>query len=173
MELLERAQVLDDLSGFLADAAAGDGRLVLIAGEAGIGKTSIVRTFAEVHRASATVLAGACDNLTAPSPLAPLADIALVSDPDLARMLAERTSADRIFARLLDLLTRPGPPLLVIIEDAHWADESTLDLLRFLGRRITLTRALVLVTYRDDEHADDDPLGWLSVIWRPARACTA
>ena len=158
MELLERAQVLADLSGFLADAARGDGRLVLIAGEAGIGKTSVVRSFAGLHRADARLLAGACDNLTAPSPLAPVADIARTADPELGQMLAERAGADRIFARVLDLLTRPGKPALVIIEDAHWADESTLDLLRFLGRRIILTRALVLVTYRDDEQAPDGPL---------------
>ena len=156
--MLERAQVLDDLSGFLADAAAGDGRLVLIAGEAGIGKTSVVRRFADVHRADAWVLAGACDNLTTPSPLAPVADIARAADPDLGRMLADRAPADRIFARVLDLLTRPGKPVLVTIEDAHWADESTLDLLRFLGRRITRTRALLVVTYRDDDHAQDGPL---------------
>ena len=158
MALLERAQVLDDLSGFLADAAAGEGRLVLIAGEAGIGKTSVVRQLSDVHRADAWLLAGACDNLTAPSPLAPVADIARAVDPDLGQMLADRAPADRIFARVLDLLTRPGKPVLVTIEDAHWADESTLDLLRFLGRRITRTRALLVVTYRDDEHAQDSPL---------------
>ena len=133
MELLERAQVLRDLSELLADAAKGDGGPVLVAGD--------------------------CDHLDAPSPLGPLADIArAIGDHDFGRLLTERTGTDQIFARLLDLLTGRGRPFLVIIEDAKWADQSTLDLLRYLGRRITSTGALVLVTYRSDEHADDDPL---------------
>jgi DNA-binding CsgD family transcriptional regulator/tetratricopeptide (TPR) repeat protein len=159
VELLERAQVLRGLSELLADAAKGDGRLVLLAGEAGIGKTSVVSRFAQLHAADARVLTGACDHLDAPSPLGPLADIARAGgDHDFGRLLTERTGINQISARLLDLLTGRGRPFLVIIEDAHWADASTLDLLRFLGRRITSTRALVLVTYRSDEHADDDPL---------------
>jgi predicted ATPase len=149
VELLERAQVLLDLSDLLTEAAAGDGRLVLIAGEAGIGKTSVVAAFAQLHASDALVLTGGCDNLAAPSPLAPVADIARASgDHELGRMLAERTGTDLLFARLLDLLTGRGRPFLVIIEDAHWADESTLDLLRFLGRRITSERRALAPTGR-------------------------
>jgi predicted ATPase len=56
------------------------------------------------------------------------------------------------------LLDRGARPQVVVVEDAHWADEATLDLLVFLGRRMERTRALLMVTYRDDELAVDHPL---------------
>jgi predicted ATPase len=164
MELLERASVLDELDGVLAATAAG-GRVVLVAGEAGIGKSAVVRGFAERHSADARFLLGACDPLLTPRALGPLHDLGRQTGGQLAALLAAGSLRERLFAALLDELDQEARPQVVVVEDAHWADEATLDLLVFLGRRMERTRALLLVTFRDDELGADHPLraavGWL------------
>ncbi|MGH2562862.1 MAG: ATP-binding protein, partial [Thermomicrobiales bacterium] len=86
MELLERTPYLRELDGLLREAAAGRGRLVLLGGEAGVGKTSLVRRFASEAHPTARVLAGACDPLSTPRPLGPLLDIAAAVGGDLGRL---------------------------------------------------------------------------------------
>ena len=157
MDLLERSRVLEELDGELAGAAGG-GRVVLVAGEAGIGKSALVRSFTERHAADARVLLGACDPLLTPRALGPLHDIARQTGGHLAGLLATGGPREQLFAALLDELDRGARPRVVVVEDAHWADEATMDLLVFLGRRMARTRALLLVTYRDDELAADHPL---------------
>jgi predicted ATPase len=81
-------------------------------------------------------------------------------------LLAAGSPRERLFAALLDELDQEArPQVVVVVEDAHWADEATLDLLVFLGRRMERTRAVLLVTFRDDELGADHPLraavGWL------------
>jgi predicted ATPase len=63
-----------------------------------------------------------------------------------------------VFAAALDDLQRGRPPALLVIEDAHWADEATLDFLRFIGRRIVRLPALLVITFRDDETGPTHPL---------------
>ena len=157
MDLLERASVLGELGGLLAATATG-GRVVLVAGEAGIGKSALVRQFTEERSADAWFLLGACDPLLTPRALGPLHDIARQTGGRLAALLAAGGPREAVFAAFLDELHLGGRPRVVVVEDAHWADEATLDLLVFLGRRIERTRALLLVTYRDDEVAPDHPL---------------
>jgi DNA-binding CsgD family transcriptional regulator len=161
MNLLERSSALGELGGLLAATAAG-GRVVLVAGEAGIGKSALVRRFAERQSADARFLLGACDPLLTPRALGPLHDIARQTGGRLAELLAAGESRERLFAAFLDELDPGGRPRVVVIEDAHWADEATLDLLVFLGRRMDHARALLIVTYRDDQVAADHPL--LAVI---------
>ena len=155
-QLLERERCLLDLSDWLDAAAANGGIVALVAGEAGIGKTTLLQQFARQQRKVPRVLWGACDALFTPHPLAPLHDIARQVQKGL---LAAITAGDRdaIFNAALDELER-GPPALVVLEDMHWADEATLDLLKFLGRRIQRTRSLLVVTYRDDEVGTRHPL---------------
>ena len=157
MDLLERSSALGELGGLLAATATG-GRVVLVAGEAGIGKSSLVRQFAERHSAHAWFLLGACDPLLTPRALGPLYDIARQTGGRLAELLAAGGPREAVFAAFLDELDQGGRPRVVVVEDAHWADEATLDLLVLLGRRLERTRALLLVTYRDDEVAPDHPL---------------
>jgi len=145
MELLERDGLLRDLDDRFAEAAAGNGRMVLVAGEAGIGKTSLVRVFAERCGGRAHVLHGACDPLATPRPLGPFLDMLAPGEELAGGSRAEQLAACRA------LLVRQGGPTVAIIEDVHWADEATLDALRFIGRRLQGMSALVLVTYRDDE----------------------
>ncbi len=151
-ELVEREPALSALRGRLHDAAAR-GQVALVAGEAGIGKTSVLRALAAAH---SPVWWGACDALQTPHPLAPLLDIAR----DHRTCFAERLAGPRpaLFEAVLDELRLAPAPVLVVIEDAHWADDATLDLLKFLGRRIERTRALLAVSFRDDEVTAMHPL---------------
>jgi DNA-binding CsgD family transcriptional regulator/tetratricopeptide (TPR) repeat protein len=157
MDLLERASLLDELSGVLAATATG-GHVVLVAGEAGIGKSALVRRFTERHSADARFLLGACDPLLTPRALGPLHDLGRRAGGRLAALLAAGSSREQLFAALLDELDQGARPQVAVVEDVHWADEATLDLLVFLGRRIRQTRAMLLVTYRDDELGADHPL---------------
>ena len=156
MDLLERAAEIDALKALLRRVATAGGSLVLLGGEAGVGKTALVRHLCDRARATARILVGACDALSTPRPLGPLLDIAAAGS-ELARLVAADAPRPALFRAALDVLTAEVPTLFVV-EDAHWADEATLDLLRFLGRRIQATRSLLLVTYRDDEVGPGHPL---------------
>jgi predicted ATPase/DNA-binding CsgD family transcriptional regulator len=159
MELLERESFLADLDHLLADAAAGRGRLVFVGGEAGVGKTAFVSRVAESARKTARVLVGACDPMSTPRPLAPVLDIAVALGGTLERLLADSGQPrHRILRAILGELSGGLRPTVAIFEDAHWADEATLDLLRFVGRRCGATRLLLIVTYRDDEVGPTHPL---------------
>jgi len=91
-----------------------------------------------------------------PRPLAPLHDIARQTQKALLAAIAAG-NREAIFTAALDELER-GPPALVVLEDMHWADDATLDLFKFLSRRIHRTHALLVITYRDDELGPRHPL---------------
>ena len=157
--LLERAVFVDQLTTWLGDAAASQGRLALIGGEAGVGKTALVQQLALDSRRQARVVVGACDPLVTPRPLGPLFDIAPSLHADLEALLESQSiDRDKVFRALLADLSHATRPTLMVVEDVHWADEATLDLLRYLGRRISSTRALIVATYRDDELGPNQPL---------------
>jgi DNA-binding CsgD family transcriptional regulator/tetratricopeptide (TPR) repeat protein len=145
VRLVERRAQLAALDEHLSAAAEGEGRLVAVGGEAGAGKTALVRQFA-ADREDIRVLWAACDGLFTPQPLAPLHDLGLSPDGPQRE----------VFARTLEALS--GGPTLVVVEDVHWADEATLDLLLYLARRLERTKTLLVATYRDDEIGADHPL---------------
>ena len=122
--------------------------MVSIEGEAGIGKTSLALSFADAHRHDARVYAGGCEHLTTPEPLGPLRDIARDSQ---GRFTVAATSQLITFESLQRLLTVGREPGLLLVEDIHWADDPTLDLFRYLGRRIRHAPVLVVTTFRSDE----------------------
>ena len=133
--LLEREEALDALRAAWEQAAAGHGRLVLVGGEAGAGKTAVVRGFcAEVN---APVLHGQCDPLFTPRPLGAFLDV-----------LPGVGAAHEIVP---ELVRATAGPAVVVLEDVHWADEATLDALRLLARKVEVMPLLVLATFRDDE----------------------
>src|SRR5512132_4720949 len=99
MNLLERSSALGELGGVLAATAAG-GRVVLLAGEAGIGKSALVRRFAERQSADARFLLGVCDPLLTPRALGALHDIARQTGGRLAELLAAGSSREQLFAAL-------------------------------------------------------------------------
>ena len=156
MDLLERGEFLAELEKSFGDVASGNGRVVLVSGEAGIGKTSLVEQFAETQKMHGRILWGACDALFTPRPLGPLYDIAHQIHGKLLGLLEDEAPRASIFSAALDELQKPRT--LIVIEDVHWADEATLDLLKFIGRRISRLKSLLVITYRDDEVKADHPL---------------
>ncbi|WP_172296864.1 AAA family ATPase [Pseudoruegeria sp. HB172150] len=157
-DLLERDNDLAALEAAFADACAGTGRIVLVSGEAGIGKTSLVESFAARHHDTARVLRGYCDPLLTPLALGPLHDISRSLGTDLAAQIDRGARTSTLFAQLLDTLLAPIRPAILVVEDIHWADEATLDLLKYLGRRLDAARVLLIATYRDDEVQRHDAL---------------
>ena len=156
--LLERDDQIHELERYLVDSTQGAGSLVLLGGQAGIGKTALVREFCRRAQEQARVLVGACDSLSTQEPLAPLFDIVDALDADSRRRFQRaRTRLER-FRAFLELLRDPGRPGLVVFEDVQWADEATLDLLRYVGRRIGGAHSLLIATYRNDEVGPDHPL---------------
>jgi DNA-binding CsgD family transcriptional regulator/tetratricopeptide (TPR) repeat protein len=156
--LLERSEALDALAGAVAAAADGHGSIALVTGEAGIGKTSLVRAFAERAQARARLLLSACDDLMASRTLGPLRDAALLgSRGPLAAALADGAPIDGVFPALLEELA-VDPPTVLVVEDVHWADDATLDVLGYAARRIEPLGALLVLSFRDDEIAPRHPL---------------
>jgi DNA-binding CsgD family transcriptional regulator len=150
-QLLERGESISALSGLLASVQAdATGRLVWIGGEAGVGKTSLLRRFCEFHPKPARALWGGCEPLRTPRPLGPFLDIAGTVGGELARLVAAAARPHEVTVTLLDALRGQNVTVLVL-EDLHWADEATLDVLTLLAERIRSVPALVLASYRDDE----------------------
>lgn len=146
--LLEREEPRSRLEAALAAARGGRGHIVSVEGEAGIGKTSLAMSFTEAHRGDTRIHAGGCEHLTTPEPLGPVRDIARESE---GRFAVSTTSQLTTFEALLRLLSSGRTPGLLLLEDIHWADDATLDLLRYLGRRIREAPILVVTTFRNDE----------------------
>ncbi len=157
MELLERAPFLQTLGEYADEARRGSGRLVLVSGESGMGKTALVEAFQQQTNRTRW-LWGACDGLLTPRPLGPLFDIAAQLDSELSDLCRAGAPRDQLFDAFLAEINSPASLTVAVIEDAHWADEATTDLLSFLGRRLGRMKTLLLVTYRDDELGGDHPL---------------
>ena len=154
--LLERSEQLGVLKSELdAVAGSGRGRLVLIAGEAGIGKSAVVDAFC--GGLDISVLRGACEALFTPRPLGPLVDIGDQLGGKLAAVVDAGVTPSDLVAALAGELRR-GAATVVVLEDLHWADDATLDVVRLLGRRCDAFPALVVATYRDDELERTHPL---------------
>ena len=153
-ELLEREAELRGLSRLLGSARGGEGRIALVYGEAGIGKTALLTEFARPHARELRLFWGACDPLSTPRPLSPLLDIAWTQGGQVAGRIAAGASREAIFQALFEEVRSPKPTAIVVIEDLHWADDATLDLIKFLGRRAPRTSALLVLTWRDEVGAD-------------------
>ncbi|AQZ60501.1 LuxR family transcriptional regulator [[Actinomadura] parvosata subsp. kistnae] len=182
-----RARELAALGDALARSRAGASSTVLVGGEAGVGKTRLIKEFTDHRAGDARVLVGGCLELgTEGLPFAPFTAVlrglvrelgrdavaALVPGGNargLARLLPEfgepgkdgPEARARLFEQVLGLLERLAEerPVVLIVEDAHWADRSTRDLLTFLVRyQRTAARLLIVVTYRTDELHRNHPL---------------
>lgn len=155
---LERGSFIEKLAKLLAEIKLGQGRMVFLGAEAGGGKTSLIRHFCAGVRRTARVLVGICDPLSTPQPLGPLWDIAVEVGGNLTRLIHDGEKPEHIFHAFLDELRNDRNSHLVIFEDVHWSDEASLDLLRFIGRRIESTHALVIASFREDEIEEQHPL---------------
>jgi DNA-binding CsgD family transcriptional regulator/tetratricopeptide (TPR) repeat protein len=155
--LLERELQLATLDEYAAEARRGEGRLVLVSGEAGVGKSALLEEFEHRHP-DARWAWGACDGLFTPRPLGPLLDIAGQLGGGLRETTARGATREELFQSLLGSLDRTDGMTALVFEDVHWADEATLDLLRFVGKRMRALPVLLFVTYRDDEIVPGHPL---------------
>lgn len=169
---LERDPFLHELEAARTGAVAGHGCAVFVGGEAGIGKTTLLERFVarvEAIDDRARVFWGSCDALYTPRPLGPLLDMARQARGTLEELVRGGADRERLFTGMLDELSRAMPHTVAVFEDVHWADEATLDLLKFLVRRIGRTPGLLVLTFRDDEVDAAHPLrGLLGEL--PARA---
>src|SRR6266700_3860445 len=157
--LIERAGFLASLEGLLGEALDGSGRLVLLGGEAGVGKTTLAEALAAPARADdaaagPAVRRGSCDNVTTAEALGPILD----AFPELITAVDDEAGVSmlRLFRNVRGALS--GSPMLLLLEDVHWADEATLDILRYLGRRLAGVRLMILATFRSEEVGRDHPL---------------
>jgi DNA-binding CsgD family transcriptional regulator len=168
------------LRNALAAALSGHGSLVLIGGEAGIGKTALAEALlTEAAQQGALVLVGRCYDLAETPPYGPWAEaIARAprgndapAPPDFGGAGAGSQAA--LFAQVRDYLAALAAtqPLVLLLDDLHWADPASLDLLRVLGRHLADLPILVLATYRADELTRRHPLYQLiPILVREARA---
>lgn len=167
MSLFERDQFMREMTSALAGARAGSGSIVLVCGEAGIGKTALVDRFAqEAVVAGCSCLRGACDAFFTPRVLGPLFDFARHAGGRFEETAQANPDRERLFSMLLNELHH-SRGTAVIVEDVHWADEATLDMLRFLARRIREAAAVLVITYRDDELPPRHPLRALLGVLPP------
>lgn len=150
--LVERDALLAELVTDLDDALAGTGRVIFLGGEAGVGKTALVRSLARLARPRCRVRIGGADNVTTPGALGAFQD----AIPEIAASVTAGGDRIRLFRELRDLIA--AAPALLVLEDLHWADEATLDAVRYLARRIETSPVLVVATYRHDEITARHPL---------------
>src|SRR5499427_4334040 len=151
--LVEREGFLASLEQLLDEALGGSGRLVFLGGEAGVGKTALAAALAEAA-SGPVVRRGSCDSITTAEPLGPILDAV----PELAEIVDQDAGMSRLrlFHKIRGLLSES--PMLLVLEDVHWADEATLDILRFLGRRLAGAELMILATFRSEEAGGEHPL---------------
>jgi DNA-binding CsgD family transcriptional regulator/tetratricopeptide (TPR) repeat protein len=145
--LLERDAPLGVFAAAVDDARRGLGGVLLLSGEAGIGKSALVRRGTELVVRDIRVLVGACEPLSTPRPLGPVRDLA-VAGGRLDDLVEMGGSPSEVFDALREELA--GEPTVVVIEDLHWADEATLDVVRLLARRVSTMPVVLVVTMRSD-----------------------
>ncbi|MEA2023177.1 MAG: AAA family ATPase [Actinomycetota bacterium] len=168
MDFVGRDSELDQLVTALDSASDGNGRFVVIRGEAGIGKTELLNSFCDGRGTSIDVLFGTCEDLTTPRPFQPL--YAIANDAPEIRESLQAADTFAVARALLSRLNGRGASTVVVIDDAHWADQATLEVLKYVGRRIADTRGLLVVLIRDEDTPVEHPLRNVVASVPPASA---
>jgi DNA-binding CsgD family transcriptional regulator/tetratricopeptide (TPR) repeat protein len=161
MQLVERDTELRALAEIATSSANLRGQIVVISGEAGIGKTTLLDTFVRQWVGSRSVLWGHCDDLLTPRPFGPIFDLAAYLGDRVNGLLRDGASGALLFPEILTALTALPSGSILIIEDAHWADHATIDLLRYIVRRLVTLRLMLVLTVRPDEISEDQGIGGL------------
>src|SRR5215469_8507157 len=157
--ILEREDELVVLTGAVRAAAGGHGSVVLVMGEAGIGKSSLVEAVRPHLPAEGRMFVGYCDDLATPRTLGPIQLGAQGGEhPVAVAAVGDGSDRDRVLTALRTGLDWAEHPTVLVIEDIHWADDATLDALRYLIRRIADLPTVLILTYRDDELDREHPL---------------
>jgi|GEM_PF-94931 len=162
-ELAALATALDGLQ------RRGEGTVVCVSGPPGLGKTTLVARAVADAGDELVVLAAACEDLMTPRALGPFRDMVLPDGRPLVEDDEVSSDLSAVLRRLHDLVARDGP-VVVVVEDLHWADDATVDLLRMLVRRGPGLPAVLLMTYRDEDIGVDHPMRrLLGSLRAPAR----
>jgi ATP/maltotriose-dependent transcriptional regulator MalT len=151
LELLERESALELLAQAVADATIGGGSLVLVEGEAGVGKTALLRRFVDLNGGETRTLWGACDPLFTPRPLGPFVDVAEAVGGDLLTTVRSDAKPYDVAGSIMRELASTDAPTLLVLDDMHWADEASLDVLRLVARRVEGLPLVVVASYRGHE----------------------
>jgi ATP/maltotriose-dependent transcriptional regulator MalT len=151
MQLTERESEIESLSALTSIAAQQRGQLVLVAGEAGIGKSALLETFVSQAPPTTKILWGYCDDLLTPRPFGPIFDLALGLGDRVSKLMQQGVTGAELFPEVLAAIAALPAGSILIIEDLHWADHATIDLLRYLVRRMVTVRVIVILTFRSDE----------------------
>jgi len=166
--LVEREEPLEELLALAERTNAGQGAIALLSGEAGIGKTSLLEEFRDRARPHSPVAWGGCEALFTARPLGPLRDMTASFGNGVRALIENNAHPAQLFDALWrEIAARPGGSVL-IFEDVHWADRATLDLLRFLGRRIFTMKVLIVMSFRDDEIDAKHPLTQVTADFPPS-----
>lgn len=153
---VERTQLLERVAALRQ--REGVGGSVMVFGEAGVGKTSLLRVVRQRAGSDVQWLWGTCEPLLSAPPLGPLIDLLDQLPLSLAAAVRSGHRIQDVLAGVLAMLRDRAAPIVLVIDDAQWADSATLDLLRYVGRRLDATRALLVLSYRDDALLADHPL---------------
>ena len=153
--LIERDDQLAILQDVLS-APVDHGRTVLLSGQTGNGKTSLVNAWLKGLDHRFRVLMASCEPVGIPAAFAPLYEIADQLPKDLCDAITSGSGRQSVNLGMLDVLKNDR--VVLVFEDMHWADEGTLGLVRFLGRRIGATNSCLIVTYRSEELDLNPPL---------------
>src|SRR3990167_8564388 len=156
--VIERDRQISALKAQAPAIASGRGHIALVSGEAGIGKSTLIRKLAAAMPEGWRAGLGACDALFTPRPLGPVRDMAGVFGPEVEALVQRGADRQALYPALLAALKDGKGPFLLVWEDLHWADFATLDLLRYLGRRIAFLPVFLVITFRGNEIGDDHPL---------------
>lgn len=156
------------LGQLLDRATNGAGRLAVVRGDVGAGKTALLRAFlSEVpHNVDAAI--GYCDGIATPRPLSPIHDLARSLGNGLSALLLRSASREEIRDHLLERYQRE--PVVLAIEDIQWADDATVELIRQLARRIDETCAMLVLTYREEPQT---PVGMARLLGQLATSPSA
>jgi predicted ATPase/DNA-binding CsgD family transcriptional regulator len=149
---------MESLQAMFENVATAEGHCALVSGEPGIGKTSLTKTFCSEIKDEASIYQGTCDALFTPRPLAPVYDILWQMNSDLNESTEENVDRTLLFTKIYRVLKESKKTSVVVIEDIHWADEATLDFIKFLARRINQLHCLFILNFRDDEIHVNHPL---------------
>ena len=154
---MERDRELHRMMTAFDRAGHGSGRVLLVSGEAGLGKTRLVTEFLGRVAGRARTFQGGCDDLLTPRPLGPFRDIVRFADEPLGAVDPDDRNA--LLDALLDVLGGdPDRPAVLCVEDVHWADQATVDVLCVLARRMDRLPALLVLTHRDSRTPGDPVL---------------
>ncbi|MBL7501166.1 AAA family ATPase [Frankia sp. CNm7] len=147
MDLLERDRERAALGTAITRASAGEGSGVAVTGESGSGKSALLEA-ARLAAPDVRFLLGSCDPLGTPRPLGPFRDIAAAAG--LGPLLrGEELMLAQVCEQIYDALR--GETTVLVVEDLHWVDAASAEVLRFLARRVDSMPLALLVSYRDDE----------------------